>query len=334
MNRALARTRTKWLRWLLFETVVLLANTASGESVIVKALRPDADVNSAIVRIQAELTTAGFEVAKPSTDTESRVFATVVVFRDGRTLVARVVAKRVKSGVAVERDIPARLDDTSALGVLAVRIREHLRATLVDFGTEATRAPASAPGDRSGDRSVPTTEDRAPHYPLAISGGGAVLSSLGGVPALVAPSLAWSFLPHPTWRTELRFTGPTVPASIATEFGRVEIHEQLFTLEGHYRLRRDDQHFIPALFVGFGVLHVSVRGDPVSPNLGSDASVLAAVFGAGAEVSWKLARRFALRAGAAALFAEPRGDVQAVGQSVATVGRPLLLARMDFELCF
>jgi hypothetical protein len=316
---------------------------------LVALLRPDPPnpaLGQMFVRLEGELSTAGFDVtivaiapdeaprAAIERTSETHAFAAIIgVFggsRSGMDAGMELwVANRLTGRSVVGRVNASGESGTRASEILAVRAAEQLSASLVDLDLAPKPlpvAPAAMPVAKPAEAAPlakpgPPAERSRFQAELGIG----TLFSFEGAGPTVTPvgRLSWSVLP--SW--ELRITGAGLGSrsSITSPSGSASFSQDLLLLEGVFSPARPGE-FGPRASLGVGTFHVDVEGTGSGSVQGLGSSRWAAAVDAGLGFCYRRAASMGFAVEGHAVFASPYPVVRLLDEAQATTGRPALFA--------
>jgi hypothetical protein len=324
----------------LFAVLVLVTRSgrASSESALIVLVRPNTTtpaVTEALTRVRGELTADGFEVAMIEAETASdpdRTLARVgqqtsaaatlgIFIRDEASTVELWVVDRVTNKTLVRRAQAERGDDWRAAEVLARRVVELLRASLLEVLVNTRRRTNETPSPQTQAYKWAARALERPRSSWAIDGGAAVLAGFGGVQAAILPlarlrmSLGESF----TARVTLAGLGtrPTVDAADGT----AAISQEVALLE-IVAVPVKGKWVRPVLSLGAGPYHVGAQGSARSPHHGGHVALWALAADAGTGISLPLSSTFEISIEGHVILATPYPVIRFLGNDVAHTGRP------------
>jgi hypothetical protein len=118
---------------------------------------------------------------------------------------------------------------------------------------------------------------------------------------------------------------------IETDYGSATVSQSIGTVEAGAIWRRA-KRVRPSVFLGAGVLHVSVLGAGHSPYEGREPDRWSVAFAGGVGVAFALRSQLALTTELAALMATPHPTVRFVDTKAATIGFPSLLLSLALQV--
>jgi hypothetical protein len=318
---------------LVFGSLALSSSIARAEPTVV-ILQPepgDSVLGQALIRLENELKSAGFEIVLgPGPDHDPRwelehastpgTMVTITLRRaDNEEAVDLWVLDRL-SGKTLIRRVQVSLNEPNAPTILAVRATELIRASLLEITVKpaigATPRPPIPPV--VGRWMTPSREIFSTFHVQM------------GATALYSYGLGVSFLP--AIRVGFPSVGPVavrilaastiVPGSSVSIDGRAEFDEQLLGVEAALGLHRAAK-WVPFFSLGFGAWHLHVTGQSTSdPYANGDSSVWAPYGDAGFGVAFVASDHLTVIADLHAIFTIPRERVTIGEQSAGIVGAP------------
>lgn len=238
-------------------------------------------------------------------------------------------------GRAVIRRVMVIAEPERMPEVLSTRALELLRATALEISIEATMAPppqqapdtvaASQPGP------VPLPPPPSDRGILTLHGGMAMLRSLDGPPAAVAP-MGRIQLRLSNWLTaRLTLAGLGSRPRIETAYGSVELSQTIGLVETG-AVFRNGKRLQPTVGVGAGVLKVSMVGVGKPPYEGRDEHQWSAVLDASIGGTLALRSWVALVTELHVFLASPHPEVRFLKMRTATIGYPSFLALLALQV--
>jgi hypothetical protein len=325
-----------------------VAGAQVDRDVMVVLLRPvptEALLAESIVRIKSELLVGDFAVTVADTPAgelvpDARVLkrlaartkppsATVAIFGDlgeGKAelwVVDRITGRSVIRMVEVETS-----SDRPISEVLAIRVQELLRATLVEVSVEETRPQPPEPESPTiAARRPEAAETPIVPWQFGIEAGGSVFGGTGGFGTAGAPVVRLGFALNETFWLRLGAMGFGTKPRLGGGYASASLSQSLILLEGEarFRTRRKVQ---PSVSIGIGSERVAVDGSANFPYHGrSDARwYFAGDIGAG--VATRLSPHWEARLEGHAMIALPRPEVRFAGKTFAQAGVPTFLATL------
>jgi len=320
----------------------------SDRDVLVVLLRPvpTSDLLAeAIVRIKSELLAGGF----PVTVTDSPAAKLVPEPRVLKGLAAQVkppsvtlaifgnldegraelwVVDRITGKSAIRRVQVETSSDRPISEVLAIRVQELLRATLVEVLVEENRPPPPAPEPQA----APVAVERQPVAPIlpwrfGIEAGGSVFGGAGGFGTAAAPVARLRFAIDEIFWLRFGALGLGTEPRLVADYASASISQSLVLLEGAawFRVRRSVR---PTVSLGVGGERVAVEGSTNLPYRGQQNARWFFVADAGAGLAVRLSPHWEAQLEGHMLVATPRPVVRFLGTEFARAGLPTFLATL------
>jgi hypothetical protein len=316
--------------------------------VMVVLLRPvptEALLAESIMRIKSELLAGDFEVTVVDTPGSELVpdvrvlkrlaartkppSATLAIFGDlddGKAelwVVDRITGRSVIRRVEVETS-----SDRPISEVLAIRVQELLRATLVEVSVEETRPQPLEPESPTVNAKQPEAE-ATPILPwqFGIEAGGSVFGGAGGFGTAGAPVLRVRFAIAEHFWLRLGALGFGNEPRLVLGGASASISQSLVLLEGEARFwpRRKLQ---PSVSVGIGSERVAVDGAANFPFHGRTDGRWYFAADVGAGVAMRLSSHWEAQLEGHVFVALPRPEVRFAGNTFAQAGLPTFLATL------
>lgn len=286
-------------------------------------------------RLRAELAIAGFEAvlvdAKEASDGTSlsqrarttSSFAAISVARRGGLGAEVWVADRV-TGKTVRREVSFDAGSTDAAAIFAIRAVELLHASLLELSE-----PHPSRGEVAAPRTIVEWVAPPPSPPPSVSReariGIAIAAGPGGVPATASPMLSFGWRPVSNWVGGVDAWGPGL-TTITQREGSARIDQELLCVWA----RVEPLHtagFAPYGKLGLGAHHLGAQGSAVTGYTGRSAHVWSAAAVLGVGLRFGGTGPVVVSAGVDAVVLSPRPGVQFGNHTVATAGRPTLVAQ-------
>jgi hypothetical protein len=338
------RTGQRLLPPLLAALLLLTSNRrACAESaaliVLVRPTKTTPAVTEALTRVRGELTADGFDVAMIDADTASdpdRALARVgqqtsaaatlgIFIRDEANAVELWVLDRVTNKTSVRRAQAEKGDDWRAPEVLARRVVELLRASLLEVLVGRPR--------RTNETASPQTQaykwaaralDR-PRSSWGIDGGAAMLAGFGGVRATILPVARLRMSLGESFTARVTVAGLGTRPTVSAEDGTAAISQELALVELQTIFGKG-KWVRPVLSLGAGAYHVGAVGNARWPYQGVDVARWAVAADAGAGISLPLSSTFEISIEGHAMVATPYPLIRFLGSDIANTGRPSVSA--------
>ncbi len=271
-------------------------------------------------------------------------------------------ARSAGGGSSAELRVSASVEGPMEPGLLPLRAAELLRGRLIRVlpvpadggapdveGTDAGAPPAAA----SSSARVPPPPPGPPPSATAAAQGAAsgatgariegegrlslhvaaaVLLSPGGIPAApqVRVGAAWS--PVSRVSLEAMVFLPTTASTVSSPEG--DVHVRVLDLGADFRGQLTDPgaDLSIAAGLGLGAMLLFFDGEPSAPYVGVSGSRWVPAPFAALTVSYRLARRFALRGDILAALARPEPVVRIVDREAASFGQPAVFLSLGAEV--
>jgi len=319
--------------------------------IVLRGPTSDDVTSQAAVRVQGELTAAGFHVMVlpiSGADTESdlrsagRELSPVAAFaiftrpseRPAGAVAEIWVSDRVRQKTVIQR---AQFDESDAdreSEILAVRAVELLKASLAELWLPAASRAASAKGalvadpvhelGRHDEQPI-ATEPRAPFASgVGIGLGASVLESFGAIGALWAPTALLSYGTAAGLGARLTFTGLGPSPTLNAAAGTARVDQQLTTLE-IIDAFWPKAAVVPFVSLGAGTQHIHVEGVGVAPYRGHSSDNWSLITSVGAGAAVPLFQPFSFVMQARGAVAWPPTVIHVASADVGRLGGPSLL---------
>lgn len=302
---------------------------------------PDPALGQMFVRIEGELSAAGFDVtivprapdeapqAAIERASETHTPAAVIgVFR-GVSGMELWVADQL-TGRSVVRHLNASGESgTRASEILAIRAADQLSASLIDLDLApkpAAPTPEAAPNPSTTKPGPTVGSERATERSRfrAQLGIGTLFSFEGASPT-VTPVGRLSWAPLPSWEIRMTGAGLGTRSSVTSASGSATFSQDLLLVEGVFSPTKFGM-LGPRASLGVGTLHVGVDGRGSGSVQGLDTSKWAPAVDAGVGLSYRRAARMGFALEGHAVFASPYPVVRLLDETHATMGRPTIFA--------
>jgi hypothetical protein len=212
--------------------------------------------------------------------------------------------------------------------VLAIRVQELLRATLVEVLVEENRPPPPAPEPQA----APVAVERQPVAPIlpwrfGIEAGGSVFGGAGGFGTAAAPVARLRFAIDEMFWLRVGALGLGTEPRLVADYASASISQSLVLLEGAawFRVRRSVR---PTVSLGVGGERVAVEGSTNLPYRGQQNARWFFVADAGAGLAVRLSPHWEAQLEGHMLVATPRPVVRFLGTEFARAGLPTFLATL------
>jgi hypothetical protein len=357
--RAAGPKRRSHLRALVVAVGLLVSSSASAERARVALAQPaDPDGIQAEIatRIRAELETALFEVVVVPLDAgtdprqgvesaaiEPKPIATVAIVRlQNRPAVDVWVSDRVTGKTLVKRIDVGRKADAEITSALAIHAVELLRASLLETRTQQsapleahTEGPSPIPNEVVDwvDRALLPEAPKPLYARPAISIGAATIYNSSGMSPAFAPVVRASLGAPNGVAARISVAGPGFGAELRGPRGTAFVRQELALAEFVYAPSR--RYILPVASVGVGGYHLYTRGESTDPRYGGITShswALLADLGVG--LAARLSSSAAISLDVHAFMTQPSAHLYIGDTSIATVGRPSLLASLGLVAAF
>jgi hypothetical protein len=336
-----------WLRLLSTLLAALLPLTRSGRAgaesaaliVLVRPTQTTPAVTEALTRVRGELTADGFDVAMIDAQTASdpdRTLARVgqqtsaaatlgIFIRDEASVVELWVVDRVTNKTSVRRAEAERGDDWRAPEVLARRVVELLRASLLEVLVPAPRRAneTASPQTQAYHWAARALERRRSTW--GIDGGAAMLGGFGGVQAAILPVARLRLSLNESFTARLTLAGLGTRPTVSAEDGTAAISQALTLLELQ-AIPAKSKWVRPVLSIGAGAYHVGAEGNARWPYQGVDVARWTVAADAGAGISLPISSTFEIAIEGHAMVATPYPVIRFLGRDIANTGRPSIFA--------
>jgi hypothetical protein len=313
--------------------------------VIVRPADPPPVMAETLVRLNGELTSAGF--ATQIVDgmrgfavdgRESRVWLEQLAASRGADAVVAIVGNVALdsvevwvidkvTGKSVVRRVHFEPKAERAPETLAIRAIELLRSSFleIDLAARVRRSEPIAAPPPAVVRFVERERLASRPERFGVEVGATAVMSLDGVGPAVLPVVRFVWAVWPWFDVEAAAGGLGTRPTVQTETGSAQVAQEYGVLGACYRMR-SGQKLRPFVALSAGVLHTSVEGRAESPpDQGRYADQWSFLLDAGLGVSMRLRDRFYLAVAAHAQMAEPYLAIRIVDEVVATSARPNLL---------
>ena len=317
--------------------VSLTATVAMASTVILmRPPHPAAVTAEAIVRIHGELVSAGFDVQVAAAEGGPNARASLESTASGRDVDAVLailgdtlpdsieiwVIDRV-TGKSVVKRMPYHPEQARAAEILSIKAIELLRASFLEVGIVASRAPMSKPPPVEVSRFVAEALSLGRDLHWGVEVGGSVGASFDGVGPALIPVIRLDWAPVPWCILRATAAGLGTQARVNTPSGSARVAEQFGLLEAGLRFR-SRKILRPFVSLGAGVLHTSAEGDMVWPYQGQSAAQWSFLMDVGVGLRASVGERFELGLESHAQLAQPYPIIRFIDSDVATSGRPNL----------
>ena len=329
----------------LLAALLLLTRSrrARGEStaliVLVRPAKTTPAITQALTRVRGELAADGFDVAMIDADTASdpdrtlarvgqqtRAAATLGIFiRDEASSVELWVLDRVTNKTSVRRAQAEKGDDWRAPDVLARRVVELLRASLLEVLVSAPRRTNETANPQTQAYKWAARALERPRSIWGIDGGAAMLGGFGGVQAAILPLVRVRMSLSESFTARVTLAGLGTRPTVSAEDGTAVISQELALVELATLLGKG-KWVRPVLSIGAGAYHVGAEGNARWPYQGVPVARWAVAADAGAGISLPLSSTFEISIEGHAMLATPYPVIRFLGSDVANTGRPSVSA--------
>jgi hypothetical protein len=307
--------------------------------VLVRPLPNNADLDEALVRLRAELSSAGFDVvlvdgqaqadpreAIEQTLRERNPAATIGVFAGDLWIADRLTGKTV-----VRKLDAGETGGRRAPEVLAIRASELLRASLSELllsPSEAGPPPAAAKPPAVVTHWVSAAlEPGQQAFRVGFEAGGAVLGSFEGVPPAVTPLLRARLTLGKGFLVRATAAGLGTRPEVSSDVGKASIRQDLLLAELQARLFAN-KPLRPLATIGVGAYRFGVDGNAVWPRSARRGWRWEPAADIGLGLALGLHPHLELSFETHAVFAQPYPTVRFFDETVARAGRPTLFGSL------
>lgn len=211
-------------------------------------------------------------------------------------------------------------EEKGDFAAIILKIVETLRADLMHLGKAPEKIGA---GPKDNATSLPKTAGTPPSPGrLSLALGPAVTYGFGDFPVQWQVLLSARLYVAPLLDVELFGIAPTLPATLATQYGKARIWSGSLIAGLRFRMRPPEKRAVPWAALGVGPHFARMKGDAVSPYIDGDDRT--AVF----EILFRLGLRLRLNQIFFMEIAVYTGDCHpepkvVIGEKVASFARPL-----------
>jgi hypothetical protein len=318
------------------------STAASGPQPLVVLVRPSPDdggLDEALVRLRAELSSAGFEVVLVDGETGADPRETIEHALRERSPAATIgifgaelwIADRL-TGKTVVRTLDAgETGGRRAPEVLAIRASELLRASLSELllaPSEAGPRPAAAKPPVAVTRWVSAAlEPGQQAFRFGFEAGAAVLGSLEGVPPAVTPLVRARLALGKGFLVRASAAGLGTRPEVSSDVGTASIRQDLLLAELQARLFAN-KPLRPLATIGVGAYRFGVEGNAAWPHSARQGWRWEPAADVGLGLALRLHPHLELSFETHAIFAQPYPTVRFFDETVARAGRPTLFASL------
>jgi hypothetical protein len=324
---------------------LVVAGPAFAEAPRVLLIRPTGaatEVKIALVRVAGELAADGFEVvpieAEPGATSamslaraENAAGATTVgLFLNAEGTNAELwVVDKLTDKTVVRHLATAQQSENTLPEVLAVRVVELLRASLLELTVERRRAAAVPPASGVARATEWAARPlRNPKTELAVEAGAAVIWSPRQVDPAFESVVRGRYAPRSRWHFRMSFIGLGTHPEVSGVGGRASIEQWSGLLETLFS-PVPGSPVKPTFSLGAGVFHTSVNGAASWPYQGLSNSHWAFAADAGLGLAWRFASRLELSLEVHGLWTAPEPIVRFVGEDGAHLAHPALVSSLS-----
>jgi hypothetical protein len=316
---------------------------------------PDDIQAEVATRIRAELETALFDVVVVPLDAgtdprqgvesaaiEPKPIATVAVVRlQNRPAVDVWVSDRVTGKTLVKRVDVGRKADAEITSALAIHAVELLRASLLEMRTQSARPETRTDGPSPIPNEVVDWVDRAvlPETPKpllarpAIAVAAATIYGAAGLGPAFAPLVRVSVGAPNGVAARISFAGPGFGSDLSSASGKAFVRQELALAEFVYAPSR--RWLAPVFSIGLGGYHLYTRGESTDPKYGDDTKQAWAILAdAGVGVAARITPAAAVLLDVHGFITQPSTHLYIGDASIATVGRPSMMASLGLVAGF
>ena len=321
-----------------FLLLVTISGRASAESALIVLVRPNTTtpaVTEALTRVRGELTADGFDVAMIDAETASdpdRTLARIgqqkgaaatlgIFIQDEARTVELWVVDRVTNKTVVRRAQAERGDDWRAPEVLARRVVELLRASLLEVLVNTPRRTKETLSPQTQPYKWAARALERPRSSWGIDGGAAVLAGFGGVQAAILPVARFRMSLDESFTARVTLAGLGTRPTVDAAAGTAAISQEMALLELVIVLARG-KWVHPVLSLGAGPYHVGANGSAHWPYQSEHVALWALAADAGTGISLPLSSTFEISIEGHVILATPYPVIRFLGNDIAHTGRP------------
>jgi hypothetical protein len=323
-------------------TLAAPTTAASAPQPLVVLVRPspnNANLDEALVRLRAELSSAGFDVvlvdgeadadpreAIERTLREQSPAATIGIFGGELWIADRLTGKTVVRTLDAGETGGRRAPE-----VLAIRASELLRASLSELlfsPSEAAPPPAAAKPPAAVTHWVSEAlEPGQKAFRPGFEAGAAVLGSLEGVPPAVTPLVRARLALGKGFLVRISAAGLGTRPEVRSDVDAASIRQDLLLAELQARLFAN-KPLRPLATIGVGAYRFGVEGNAAWPHSGVGGWRFNPAADVGLGVALRLHPHLELSLETHAVFAHPYPTVRFFDETVARAGRPTLFGSL------
>jgi len=304
---------------------------------VLDPVESDTMLAEAVVRLRAELASAGFEVVRAAGSATGDVranmeqvgpepapLATLAIVRaEGATAIDVWVVDRVSGKTSVRR-VEALASSEIVPSALAIRAVDLLRASLLEAALPGRTPTKEVPADLATLLPAPVP----PRWPAGagLGLGIGVLHSFAGLGPAVTPVVRFSLGVAAQVALRVELAGPAFGASAQSRAGVAAVRQELANVGMLVVLKPGAIQ--PFLSAAFGAYHVHATGDANPPNTGKSGDAWALVGAASGGLAVQIGSNSALLAEVEGVVTFPGVAVDVGGAISGRAGRPSILASL------
>ena len=306
---------------------------------LLRRVPADPIYSEAILRIKSELLAGGFQVAVADSDgaeADPRALmeragraqspsATIAIDGDLNKGTAELwVVDRISNMTMIRRLEVQASPDQPISEVLAIRVQELLRASLVELGVEEDRPPAAPPLQIHRPVKAAVGSSMAP-WTFGLELGASTFGGWGGIGPTMAPVARLRMSMDERFWVRLTALGLGTRPRVGTNTRSASVSQNLLLLECAAWLR-PRRLVRPLLSLGVGAERVAVEGTASAPYQGERNARWFAAADVGAGIALRLRANWEVQLEVHALFAAPRPAIRFFDVEAARAGQPTWLA--------
>jgi hypothetical protein len=327
----------------LFTTTMPRSTAATAAAPLVVLVRPSpssSDRDEALVRLRAELSSAGFDIAVVDSEADADPRETIEQTLRERGPAATIgifggelwIADRL-TGKTVVRTLDA--SDTGgrrAPEVLAIRAAELLRASLSELLFAPSNASPPPPAATKPPAAVTNWVSTALEpgeraFRVGFEAGAAVLGSLEGVPPAVTPLVRARMALGKGWLVRATAAGLGTRPEVSSGTDTASIRQDLLLAEIQARLSAN-KPLRPLASIGVGAYRFGLEGRATWPDSGLDGWRFNPAADVGLGFAVRLHPHLEISLETHAIFVHPQPAVRFFEETVAHAGRPTLFGSL------
>lgn len=286
------------------------------------------------IRLRSELGAAGFSVVAVSSNATGpdeleraarnthSIAAIAVVQPLGNGMDASVWITDRVTGKTLLRRVHVDPGTRDAAAIFAIRAVELLRASLLELNDEH-RPRGEVPPTPELERWVRPPVEKKPTPRDELRAGAAVVAGPGGLPASMAPALAFSWRPTRHFSGEVGLWGPAL-GTLRRRQGSATVDQELLAVQVRFE-PWVEQRLRPFFQVGLGAYHLGARGSANSPYENASGNAWSGAGVGGLGLSYAVFGPMLLSLELDAVYLLPGVGVRFAGETVAEGGHPTLL---------